>query len=1354
MSASIFTPGQSAKTDAPPCLTEEERAILTKHDGCNVCQRFKCKYRTNWQKCEAPIPSCREYRPVSYKVLSNSSTTSSSTAAQASSSKRSNDKEERPNKRPKTVNAVEELEGSSMEFSEGDIIVAAIRDAGDTTDEGDSESLFTIARPPLKRTYNRKGKQPATVAATSMQDDTDEEGDTGVTENNAEQSREAQSSSPVSIKPPKVLIWECKVTDAITSEFPVTVHALIDSGAALVLISEKVVSRLGLERHPLPRPMSITTATRAHTSYREYVKLSLSSSNLEYKASPTHAIIAPSLSYDIILGMPFLRRNNIQIDALASTVTDIARGYTLVGHELQEYQRLKRTSRHIKPTSAREQVATTKRYRRALLAELKEKLIAKKEELDMSAVEKRPLAEIIAAISARIISSEEELRHREEREQVLKDFEPVFADVPHADKLPTDVLAEIKLKDANFTMATRTYSCPQKFREAWKTLIQQHLDAGRIQESSAPMASPAFIIPKADPTALPRWVNDYRILNKNTVPDSYPLPRIDDILADCGKGKIWGTIDMTNAFFQTRMKPSDISLTAVSTPFGMYEWRVMPMGLRNAPAIHQRRVNQALRRYLGKFCHIYLDDIIIWSDSINEHRRHCRLILKALQDSGLFCNLKKTKLFQTEVHFLGHIINRDGIYPDNKKIERIANWPKPTSAKEVRGFLGLVRFLASFLPQLARYTQILNRLTEKECDYEFPEWTEAHQTAFDGIKQLVMSAECLTVIDHTLMPEYRVFVTTDASDTRMGAMLSFGRTWESARPVAFDSKPFKGAELNYPVHEKELFAIVRALTKWRSDLLGIPFTVLTDHRMLECFQTQKHLSRQQARWMELLQQYDFEIVYVKGEDNAVADALSRTNFEETSMEENAWKHCPNDYIDELEIPVCAVLEAPKISPWEATLVLIRHTKRYENRFTGQGCEPIWNQHTSPAAWSARKNKAPTTKPVGPLHPLPVPDDRFSSVAMDFVGPFPEEDGFNYLLTITDRLGADVRLVPCTTDISASELAELFFTSWYCENGLPAEIVCDRDKLFLSTFWQEFTSLLDVKVKMSTAFHPQTDGSSERTNKTVNQLLRNYVTENQEGWVRALPRVRFAIMNTVNASTGYTGFQLRMAFSPRILPVLADTGTPTEKEQPAAMIARLGKNVMAAQDNLLEAKINQAATANKHRRDEFPFKVGDQALLSTKNRMKELQNVSGNKIAAKLAPRYDGPYRIVAIDESHSTVTLDIPGQDNKCRVFHTSVVRKFTAPVPEHQGGEESTRQPPLSKDPPPVMTRTGPEYVIEKILQHRRKGNGYEFEVKWRDFPDSDEHNEWMTTTKLKHTVALEKYLQATGLIIRKKKI
>ena len=188
--------------------------------------------------------------------------------------------------------------------------------------------------------------------------------------------------------------------------------------------------------------------------------------------------------------------------------------------------------------------------------------------------------------------------------------------------------------------------------------------------------------------------------------------------------------------------------------------------------------------------------------------------------------------------------------------------------------------------------------------------------------------------------------------------------------------------------------------------------------------------------------------------------------------------------------------------------------------------------------ACQRNKSSTSKPPGPLHPLPIPDARFDSVAIDRVGPLLEEHGYNGILTMTDRLGAaDLRLIPCRMDMSAQECAQLFFEHWYCENGLPQDIVSDRDALFVSQFWQELHRLTGVKLKMSTAFHPQTDGASERTNKTLNQLLRYTVNRQQHGWVKALPAVRFAIMNTVNASTGYTPFYLRTGHSPRLIPPL-------------------------------------------------------------------------------------------------------------------------------------------------------------------------------------------------------------------------
>jgi hypothetical protein len=216
------------------------------------------------------------------------------------------------------------------------------------------------------------------------------------------------------------------------------------------------------------------------------------------------------------------------------------------------------------------------------------------------------------------------------------------------------------------------------------------MDTGCIRPSSSQHASPAFLIPKRDVVELPHWVNDYRALNANTVMDTYPLPRVDDILADCGKGKIWSILDMTNSFFQMRMHPDDMHLTAVTTPFRLYEWLVMPMGLCNAPAIHQRRVVSALWLYIGKFCHIYLDDIIVWSDTVEDHIRDLRMILSTLRTASLFTNPKKCHFFKLEVDFLGHHISVRGIEAGNDKVEKILKWPRLKCAKEVRGLLGLV----------------------------------------------------------------------------------------------------------------------------------------------------------------------------------------------------------------------------------------------------------------------------------------------------------------------------------------------------------------------------------------------------------------------------------------------------------------------------------------------------------------------------------------------------------------------------------------------------------------------------------------------------------------------------------------
>ena len=260
----------------------------------------------------------------------------------------------------------------------------------------------------------------------------------------------------------------------------------------------------------------------------------------------------------------------------------------------------------------------------------------------------------------------------------------------------------------------------------------------------------------------------------------------------------------------------------------------------------------------------------------------------------------------------------------------------------------------------------------------------------------------------------------------------------------------------------------------------------------------------------------------------------------------------------------------------------------------------------PGCIDCQRNKSRTTKLAGPLHPLPVPDKRGDSVAIDFVGPLPVDEGFDMICSMTDRLGSDIQLIPTISTLTADGMALLFFNHWFCENGLPLTIICDRDKLFMSRFWRALHKLIGVSVKMSSAYHPETDGASERTNKTIDQSIRYFVHRNQKGWVRALPRVRFNMLNTVNASTGFSGFQLKMGRSPRLLPHIVQalpaglTGTK-EAVDAASIIEQVWVDVQEAKDALAVAKISQAHYANAHCGTEDIFVAGNLVMLSTFNR---------------------------------------------------------------------------------------------------------------------------------------------------------
>ena len=374
----------------------------------------------------------------------------------------------------------------------------------------------------------------------------------------------------------------------------------------------------------------------------------------------------------------------------------------------------------------------------------------------------------------------------------------------------------------------------------------------------------------------------------------------------------------------------------------------------------------------------------------------------------------------------------------------------------------------------------------------------------------------------------------------------------------------------------------------------------------------------------------------------------------------------------------------------------------------------------PSCVDCQRNKFRTTKPPGPLHLLPVPENRGDSVALDFIGPLPLDEGFDCILSITDRLHSDVRIIPTHTTITAEDLAIIFFDHWYCENGLPLDLISDRDKLFISKFWKALHKLTGVKLKLSTAYHPETDGSSERTNKTINQSIRYHVRRNQKGWVRALPRIRFAIMNTVNASIGFTPFQIRLGRSPRIIPPiipasLSPTPPTDDVRQATEIIQQITTDTNEAKDNLLQAKVFQAHFANDHRGADELYSIGDKVMLSTLHRQQEYKKKGEHRVA-KFFPCYDGPYDVIDAFPHVSAYKLELPNSPNVFPTFHSSEIKRFIPNDPSLFPNQATPQ-------PGPILTSDGlEEYLVEEIIDARHRGRGWPFLVRWSGY--GAEHN------------------------------
>ncbi|TID01823.1 Transposon Tf2-9 polyprotein [Colletotrichum higginsianum] len=328
------------------------------------------------------------------------------------------------------------------------------------------------------------------------------------------------------------------------------------------------------------------------------------------------------------------------------------------------------------------------------------------------------------------------------------------------------------------------------------------------------------------------------------------------------------------------MKEGEEWKTAFRTRKGLFEYLVMPFGLTNAPATFQTMINHVLSEFIDIFVVVYLDDILIFSPTLELHKEHVHKVLQKLQDAKLLVEAEKCEFHSKKVNFLGYTITPGQIEMEAKKVQAVRDWPTPQNVKDVQSFLGFVNFYRRFLKGYAGNVKCIQDLTRKDTPFE---WTKERNNAFEKVKQQVSSEPVTRIPD----PDKPFEVETDASDFAMGGQL--GQRDEEGRlhPCAFFSKAFHGPELNYQIHDKELMAIIEAFHEWRPQLSGTKHEVLvyTDHKNLAHFTTSKNLNKRQVRWSEFLSEYNFRIIYRKGTDNGRADALSRRTDHEVPVPE-------------------------------------------------------------------------------------------------------------------------------------------------------------------------------------------------------------------------------------------------------------------------------------------------------------------------------------------------------------------------------------------------------------------------------------------------------------------------------------
>lgn len=825
---------------------------------------------------------------------------------------------------------------------------------------------------------------------------------------------------------------------------------------------------------------------------------------------------------------------------------------------------------------------------------------------------------------------------------------------------------------------TPQYRIPHSTKAIIDNHVEKMLQQGIIEPCKSPWSSPVILIKKPDGSY--RFCVDYRQINSITKKDVFPIPRIDETLESLKGAAIFTTLDMKSSFWQVELDEQSRDITAFKTNTGSYRFIRTPFGLVNSPSVWQRACNLAFSKYLSKFVYAYIDDLVVFSQNFEEHMGHLDAILRQVTDSGLKLGLSKCQFAANSVKYLGHIVDQSGIKPDPIKIKALSEVSPPNTVRRVRQFLGAAGYYRKFIRNYSAIAAPLTALTKKATIFR---WTDEHQTAFDTLKNKLVTAPVLKYPDY----DKAFILHTDASKLAIGAVLNQPHH-AGEHPIAFFSRKLRGKEIFLSVCEKEALAIYESIKFFTPYLYGYKFEVVTDHAPLRYIFKHKNSVPQIARWAIFLSEYDFTIRYKEGKTHVVPDYLSRndavcvvTNTENDERKENEeneksqglttsiirecqrsdpyWgghieflegnRQQPNKRLNaeeffledgvlcrlpssrrrhgrtnvQIVIPkqlVQAALQKCHDDAISCHMGFFRTLERSRDHFFWYHQVADTKRYVNNCMPCQKRRWQGKLK--GDLGEFPPTSHPLERVGVDLIELPTSYSGNKYALTIVDHFSRYVNAIPIPN--KTAETVTKAMVTFIAENSVPEQIVSDRGSEFTNDLFQEVCRRLQAKSNLTTAYHPMSNGLVEKNNSTIKKALSHLSGNDQFTWDESLPFVTLAIN---------TAFQTRILDVPFFLfhgrdanlPYAEVMGKPQinyscDTNYAAEMTLRLNKAFTLVTQN---SKISHDKSAQYYNKTANHRVIAPGSLVLLRNETNKRDSLSS------WPTNFIGPYRVIS-----------------------------------------------------------------------------------------------------------------------------